>query len=81
MDNKLAPSERDLLIRLDETVAQLKEEIKSLHESINSSLLDHEARLRVAEKAIDRADGALKVVYVAFVLVFGILASLWYVKH
>lgn len=72
-------NDHDLLIIVNESVNSLKEEVKNMREQVTSTVLDHEARLRLVEKAIDRGEGALKVVYALLTLIALTLGALWWV--
>lgn len=63
--------DHDTIVRLNENVLGLRNEIKDIKDSLDGKVVDHETRLRSNEKDINYAKGGLKVLYA----IAGLLAT------
>lgn len=59
LDNLPTP-DHDLLVKLNENMLSLRDEMRSITATFNNQYADHEARLRVVEASNERLDGASK---------------------
>lgn len=72
----MSEKDHDLLIRVHETV-------QNLSNVMTSKFTDHEGRLRVIEKDLDSAKGAIGLMKIAIGLlsaVAAIIGGLWWIK-
>lgn len=62
MPNEQIPvtQDHDLLIKLNENVSSLRDEVRQITNQFNERYADQEARLRVLEATSDRLDGTSK---------------------
>lgn len=77
----MIPADHDLLVRLDENVNAVKNDIKQLHDSFDGIVSDHETRLRLLEKDIDSARGALVLTRIMIGILAAAIASVWYLRN
>lgn len=57
-DPQSTATDHDILIRLNENVQSMREEMRQVTANLNTQYADHEARLRVIEAASERQEGA-----------------------
>lgn len=69
-------ADHDLLVKLNENVISLREEVKQISANVSDKIADHEVRIRVLEASSDRAEGGVKANRLLLAVVSVVLLAL-----